>query len=51
MEEYMHRIGELQDNQAVAELGESLTKKGIAFHISQAIGENNQKNTILNYFK
>ena len=39
----MHRIGELQDNQAVAELGESLTKKGIAFHVSQAIGENNQK--------
>ena len=36
----MHRIGELQDHEAVAELGESLTKKGIAYHISQAMGEN-----------
>ena len=43
----MHRIGELQDHQAVAELGESLTKKGISYHISQSIGENHHKVYVL----
>ena len=39
----MHRIGELQDHEAVSELGESLTKKGIPYHISQAMGGNHHK--------
>ena len=39
----MYRIGELQDYSTVNELGESLTKKGIQFHISQAIGEDHHK--------
>jgi len=39
----MYRIGELQDYETVNELGDSLTKKGIQFHISQAFGENNHK--------
>ena len=43
----MHKIGELQDHQAVAELGESLTKKGISYHISQSIGENHHKVYVL----
>ena len=39
----MHRIGELQDYEAVTELGESLTQKGISYQVSQAVGENDHK--------
>ena len=43
MDQLMHRIGELQDHEAVAELGESLTKKGIRYYVSQAMDENHNK--------
>ena len=39
----MHRIGELQDHETVAELGESLDKKGHPLPCFQAMDENHHK--------